>query len=294
MTIYDKARLKITNDTSLNDIAKEWEFLQIDHLEEGSAKSIKRRTKNTCKLKWKLASDCSRSVLIGITIYMGILLLVSFGSILPRLDERTALESCFSFIRLASELGFWCFAFVAVTTILDILSSVIKCKAENKRFKDVKVSLLLCMIFLILSVPHLPSVFSYEVEQIGHFYEPAEHKGNYVVYMSKEPQSKRNRQVYTLPAEIERIEDYDGSITHRNNLTGEETDYEITSLNYHINYLWFRNGGYLYFMESDNSVVIPDKEVKLKDSHDDTYYITLTKEKYDQPLTPSKKERLKD
>ena len=57
---------------------------------------------------------------------------------------------------------------------------------------------------------------------------------------------------------------------------------DVYALAYHINKLYFPNGGYLTFDYDavyDNpeySTVYPNKETKVIDYHDNEYYITLT------------------
>ena len=75
-----------------------------------------------------------------------------------------------------------------------------------------------------------------------------------------------------LPAQIERRYTYEGTTDDGN---------EIYDLNYHINYLYFSNGGYLSFDydDSDDSNVVLGKEMMVMDYHGDFYYVTLTDEK---------------
>ena len=123
-------------------------------------------------------------------------------------------------------------------------------------------------LFLLLSVPYIPILFKCETTQIGDFYEAEDYTEYYYVLMSREPENKIGRKVYTLPAEIERRYD-----------ENEERHC------YHINYLYFPNGGYLSFdydfayEEPNCSTVQKDKETEVTDYHGDVYYITLTTEK---------------
>lgn len=99
--------------------------------------------------------------------------------------------------------------------------------------------------------------------------------------MSRDPETEPNRNAYTLPAEIERREDYVGAVKVGN---GEYED--IETLSYHINYLYFPNGGYLsfdYYEAYENPeycIVILNKERKVTDYKGNEYYITLTDEIY--------------
>ena len=87
--------------------------------------------------------------------------------------------------------------------------------------------------------------------------------------MSRQPSEIENRKVYTLPAEIERRLDY----------SHDAGNYEVDTLNYHINRLDFPNGGYLSFEDSTYSIVQVGRETEVIDDHDDFYYVTLTREK---------------
>ena len=134
-------------------------------------------------------------------------------------------------------------------------------------------------LFFTLSIPHIPVLFKYETTQIDDFYEAREYTENYYVIYSKKPQSNTDRKQYMLPAQIERRYDYLGTT---------DDGYDMLDLNYHINYLYFSNGGYLSFdydgayEDPSYSTVILGQEVAVIDSHGDTYYVTLTDEKVER------------
>ena len=145
-----------------------------------------------------------------------------------------------------------------------------------KRVIKGKVFYVAWLLFFVLSIPHIPVLYGYETTQIGDFYEAREYKEKYFVVMSRKPEDIEDRKQYTLPAEIERRLTYEGSDDNGN---------DFYSLNYHINYLYFPNGGYLSFdydyayEEAGRTSVKVNKETEVVDYHGDEYYITLTKEK---------------
>jgi hypothetical protein len=150
-----------------------------------------------------------------------------------------------------------CFFVYVVLAVLFVISSLKK-KSINK---------VLCFfmtLYMLLSTPYTPVLFGYKTTQIGDFYEAKSYTEKYYVIMSREPEHKSNRKAYTLPALIER------DLEHA-------TEYD----EYHINYLYFPNGGYLTFdtCEPEHNGIYPNEEVSVYDYHGDEYYITLTKQK---------------
>ena len=131
-------------------------------------------------------------------------------------------------------------------------------------------------VYFVFSIPYLPWLLGYRTTDIGSLYEALEYTEKYYVIMSRQPENSTGRKEYTLSAEIERREDYVGT-----NERGEPEH----DLNYHINHLYFPNGGYLSF-DYDAAYDIPeyttilvDKETICTDYKGDEYYITLTKNK---------------
>lgn len=139
-------------------------------------------------------------------------------------------------------------------------------------------------LFFVLSIPYIPTLLGYQTTQIGDFYEAREYKEKYYVIMSKKPENVSNRKQYTLPAEIERRWDY----SYTTNVTEdyfsqEHGGHEIYVPNYHINRLYFPNGGCLVFnhdsSEPEDTDIELNKETEVIDYHDNTYYVTLTDRK---------------
>lgn len=202
----------------------------------------------------------------------GVLLFFGFDYIVSLIESESAR---IGFLMLLFEIAFWGF----VICLIRIIYSWIKNKKLN--FKPSFYIWFLC--FFLFSIPYLPKLFGYKTTQIGHLYEARTYTETYKVIMSRDPESKGNRKEYTLPAQIFRQSDYDHTTPVRNNYYGELTGGEDRyKLNYHIQYLYFPNGGYLSFNSDhyyDDTIIIPNKETKVTDSKGDEYYITLTKEK---------------
>lgn len=162
-------------------------------------------------------------------------------------------------INISKDFFFW-FIILGIIFIFGLLR---KCVIKIKLFYVVWI------LAFLLSLPQMPVLFGYETTQIGDFYEAKEYTEEYYVIMSRQPQDKESRKAYTLSAEIERSLDY----------LCETDGHEVYELNYHINQLYFTNGGYLVFDEPNYSIVQVGHESEVTDYHNNTYYITLTKEK---------------
>lgn len=181
------------------------------------------------------------------------------------------------FTHLLCKCFFYTFIALAIGVILYVL--------KNRKTPKSKKFYLLWIISFLFSLPHIPFLFDYETTNIGGFYEGSQYKEKYIVLMSREPQSVVNRKIYTLPAEIERRSDHSGVIEVGN---GEYE--ELEALNYHINYLYFPNGGYLSFdydeaYESpEYCVVILNKERKVTDYKGNEYYVTLTDKMFENNI----------
>ncbi len=179
---------------------------------------------------------------------------------------------------LLFEIAFWCF----VISIINIVYSWIK----NKKLAFKPSFYVYLLLFFLFSIPYLPRLFGYKTTQIGNLYEASAYTETYLVTMSRKPEDEEPRKEYTLPAQIYRQSDYDHTTRIRDNFYGEQTGgHDIYSLNYHIRYLYFPDGGFLSFDYDeayDNphlTIIIPNKETKVIDYKGDEYYITLTKEK---------------
>ncbi len=159
-----------------------------------------------------------------------------------------------------------------------VLLAVFLYRLIRKRIIKSKIFYVVWALFFALAAPHIPVLFGYETAQIGDFYEAREYTEKYYVIMSRKPESETTRTVYKLPAEIQRRFSYEGSDDYGN---------EFLSLNYHINYLYFPNGGYLCFdydyayENSGVTIVVPNQETECIDYKDEIYYITLTTERAD-------------
>ena len=160
----------------------------------------------------------------------------------------------------ASSSFFFCFGVLGIIFLYRLIRKKV---IKNKLFY------IAWILFFLLSIPHIPVLCGYETTQIGDFYEAKEYKEKYYVIISRQSKEHNNRKVYTLPAEVVRSLDFSHAT---------ETD-DVYTLNYHINYLYFPNGGYLYFDEPTYSIIQIGQESEVIDYHDDSYYITLTKNK---------------
>ncbi len=202
----------------------------------------------------------------------GVLLFLCFDHIASLIESEHARTS---FLMLLFEIALWCF----IISLISMIVSLIK----NKKFVRKKSFYICLLCFFVFSIPYLPKLFGYETTQIGDLYEADFYTETYKVIMSYEPEANIDRKEYTLPAQIFRQSDYDHTTPVRNNyyggLIGGEDRYK---LNYHIQYLYFPNGGYLSFNSDyyyNDTIIIPNKETKVTDYKGDEYYITLTKEK---------------
>ena len=252
----DKIRKKYESryDYSLEEV-KELEQHELDYIDfyEKSAKeNFKKAITYSIKAFWYVQTDNKKGFLVlGIATT-----LFTFYSFLIGIED-TPINIL---ILNASNSFFFCFELLGVAFLYRLLrKSIIKSKMFYSFW----------ILFLLLSIPHMPVLCGYETTQIGDFYEAKEYTEKYYVLMSRQPQEKENRKSYTLPAEIERSLDY----SHEND------GYDVYTLNYHINHLYFPNGGYLVFDEPNYSIVQVEQETEVTDYHGDTYYITLKREK---------------
>ena len=153
-----------------------------------------------------------------------------------------------------------CF-FVGIYYIIRTIKRIICCEFKIRDKHNILIG-----IIIIIGCLYIPIAFNIGNTQIGHIYEKDEYTENYMVVMSTQPENASKRTQYILPATIYRNEDFvdwDGN----------------TELRYHIYRLFFSNGGYLEFNEINNTIY-PGKEVKIMDTNNNYYYITLTRNKY--------------
>ncbi len=194
------------------------------------------------KQKWHtLADDDKMYVITAFFPAAFCLILLWFG-----IESNTVDNLLMNF----SEVFLICFTILCVYFIYRLI--------RRNKIKT-KVFYIVFVVYFILSVPYIPKLLGYKTMQIGDFYEAEEYKAKYYVIMSRDPDGSAIRKEYKLPAEIERRTDY----------------------LYHINYIFFSNGGYLNFTDRDDedTVLSPDKETRCIDNKNEYYYITLTKEK---------------
>lgn len=270
MNIFDYVRNKIHKEYSSREdysssgvkIIERGIMFDIDYYEEQAKKNFINAI--TCRIKalWKAQTE-DEKFLIGVFIAVMPLFLLRF---LLRFSNAplniTILE--------ISEGSFFCFVILSVLWLYRLIRN----KRERRRCFYV-----VWAVYLMLSLPHIPVLFGYETTQIGDFYEAREYTEEYYVIFSRKPQSDTSRKQYMLPALIERRLDY---------IDMTEDGHDICDLNYHINYLYFSNGGHLSFdydgayEDAERSAVILGQETKVEDYHGDTYYVTLTDEKVER------------
>lgn len=264
--LFDYARKRIKKqyrsryDYSFQDVKEKelWDIHQINYYEECSKKNLKNAIKFRFKALWYVLDNDERIfivVSIPILIFISFLFFRSIAYVSTRFLILNIAESCF-----------WCFIIAGLVFLYRMI---------RKRIIKNKVFYVIIAALFLFSIPYIPIIFGHQTTQIGDFYESNEYIEKYFVLMSREPETVNDRKCYTLPAEIERREDF---------LYSFEAD-EVYTLNYHINYLYFPNGGYLSF-NYDESYEYPEytaiylnKETKVTDYKGDSYYITLTKQK---------------
>lgn len=278
--VYDKARKKIRTEyrkglaegKEYADAVLESELRDINWLQRESKKSLKNKVKSFFSAYNKsLDGNKKAAVIVSIIV-------VAFSFFLALFDfsEHNNIRTFFiDFFKMISESAFT----VSIPLLLCFLFNVVMRKKSNRALYA---SLVVALTFGCF---HLPFVLNIGTTQIGDYYELPEYKEYYYVQLSRKPKSNTDRKVYTLPAEIERTRDYEYTT---------DKGHEVYATNYHINYLFFSNGGWLYFgdEEPEENAVLLETEVEMEDYHNNTYYITLTKEKAD--MTKLIKEKSKD
>jgi hypothetical protein len=275
MSIFDYARNKIRKKYAIQltlfddkesikrrEYLEKHEIFDIDWYEEKSKQGLVDAIIYRFKAFWQVQTG-DEKFLIGVCIAVMALSLLCFCFWIP--------DTPLNIIILKISEGFsLCFA---------ILSVIWLCRWIRNRCEKRRVFYVIWALYFILSLPRAPILLGYESTQIGDFYEAREYTEEYYVIFSRKPQSNTNRKQYMLPAQIERRLDYSGTT---------ESGYDKHDLNYHINYLYFSNGGYLSFdydrayEEPSYTSVVVGQEAKVYDYKGDTYYITLTDEKVNQ------------
>lgn len=247
----------------IKSIHKMQELSDIDRYEEKAKTNFVAQI--TCRIKtfWYVQTD-NEKFFIGSGIAVTLFNLFVFFYNLAELPLNYAILN-------ASNSFFFCVKVLALVFLCELFQKHV---IKNKLFYGVWI------FFLLLSIPHIPVLFGYETTQIGDFYEAKEYTEKYYVIMSRQPKEKENRKAYKLPAEIERVFDYSYTTdVDEDYYSQEHGGQDVYVLNYHINHLYFSNGGYLSFDEPSYSMLQVEKESEVMDYHGDTYYITLTKEK---------------
>lgn len=268
MNIYDKAKAKIHKkymtqyDYSL-ELTREQEnakINKIDSIKHWALCSKENFAKTYVKVFWTTFTHSEQAFLVCCGMFFGFITLF----VLLRYDI-----SPLNFLILdVSNFFFLSFLILCIYCFYRLL---------KKSYIKSKLYYICWCVFFLLSVPYIPKALGYKTTQIGDFYEALEYKEKYYVTMSRNSEDNPERKIYTLPAEIERRYDYEGT-THSDNL--DDTEHDIYSLNYHINYLYFPNGGYLRFSSDEiDSIVSPEKECQVEDCEGSSYYITLSAEK---------------
>lgn len=286
-TIFSKARKKIKEKYAKERVASKespeniaycehCDFHDIDFLEEYAATNLKESVKCRieCICKYILTEEGRIAWGYGIGLFVFNLLISVFS--VERFSPRTWL---FLLLQNLFQTAFYATIILTISFVLSLFK-----RMHKQHSKAFYISWLLAFV---LCIPHIPVVCGYETTNIGDFYEAGEYTAKYYVIMSREPNSETNRKAYTLPAEIERRSDehVETYKTATNYLDGETYEQEVSVLNYHINYLYFPNGGYLVFNydeayeNPEYSILLLDAETKVTDYYGDDYYITLTSKK---------------
>ena len=271
--VFSYARDKIKKKyESRSDFASEeikklhesWELLDIDNYEEKAKTNCVAQITYRIKAFWYVQPYEEKVyiwLIIGAILFEVLVVLYTMND--------TPLNNII--INISKDFFFW-FKALGIAFVCTLLFD--KHLIKRKLFYIVWVSVLL------LSIPQMPVLFGYETTQIGDFYEAKEYTEKYYVLMSRQPQEKENRKVYTLPADIERsLEYYYTEDVYEDYYLQEHGGYDVYSQGYYIRKLHFPNGGYLTFDNMDDSLILVGIETEVIDYHEDTYYITLTSEK---------------
>ena len=208
-----------------------------------------------------------------VSLFLILVLLFAVGCLIMNDSSETTIQKLYGFVRLSSELALW---FVIGNLIYGLYSLI-----KRRKIKDFRMYLIWLTIILIVSLPYIPKLFGHRSTQIGNFYEARTYTEKYIVYMSKAPKTNENRKVYTLSAHISRFEEEVGTDTTTHYITGERDERPVERLCYHINKLYFDNGGYIDFSYTDSylTILILNEEVEVTDNEGNIYYITLTAQK---------------
>ena len=246
--IFDRARQHIEKEYELNEkqlspgsvrIRKSRELEEIDLHERCAERSFFNKIIILPRLYWMVSSESTKAAIeFGIGIFTLVFIL------------------CYFTDRLTPVLFFRDLSSVAFLTLVIMCVCFIVSAIKNRKVFKSKAFYISLVLTIIISIPYMVILSGYGTEEIGDFFEKDNYTAKYYVEMSRKPEEETVRKVYTLPAEIMRI---DGK--------------------YYINQLFFNNGGYLFFgtdSNLDNSPLTLYEEICIDDYHDDTYFITLT------------------
>ena len=247
-SIFDRARHYIEKKYELNKqnlspesirIRKMCDLDEIDFDESYAKKSFLDNISIRIKLFWMILSEPTKiAIVYGVSIFTLVFIF------------------CFFCGRLAPVLFFRELSSVAFLTLVIMCVCFIVSAIKNREIFKSKAFYISLLLTLIISIPYIMILSGYGTEEIGDFFEKDNYTAKYYVEMSRKPEEETVRKVYTLPAEIMRIEG-----------------------DYFINQLFFKNGGYLFFGTDSNlsdSPLTLNEEICIDDYHGDTYYIKLT------------------
>ena len=258
------------------DICEKHDLWNIDYLEKCSVRSLKESIKNRIECIWKYFLTEEGRIAWGIGLF---LLGLNLFFALCIIGKYPFVEQWYFFIHTITETAFYTTVCLAASFLWSVIKREIKQKSTAFYIS--------WLLAFLLCIPHIPVLCNYETTDIGSYYEATEYTAKYYVIMSREPETNPNRKAYTLPAEIERRLDEGAETFHSSTyyLDGETYEQDVSTPSYHINYLYFPNGGYLTFTydeayeEPDRTDLLLNEETMVADYHGDEYYITLTNKK---------------
>lgn len=135
--------------------------------------------------------------------------------------------------------------------------------------------ILLCIMFSILGFILSPQVFDkFENTNIGGFLEKETYREQYYVYIRNDDKFSKS---YRVKADI-----YKGSYGYETYADDGEDSSVVKGNGYFLDKIYWNNGGYLIFHNSDGfsgARLYPGQEAKVTDYHGFDYYVTLTTEK---------------
>lgn len=276
--VFDYARDKIhkeyRNRNDYNDenirYLEEYKINDISKYEKLSYKSLKNAVSFRIKAFCTAMTDEEKSLLTGVTMVCVFLILLFLHGIKDTPMNILILNNL--------ECVYYGFIFMFIRFLYRLI--------RNNMIRS-GIFYAIWIFSFILSIPYIPTLFGYETTQIGDLYEAREYTANYYVIMSREPETAKDRKIYTRPAEITRQIDYKYTTAMRTDSYTQQ-EYggdDIYGFAYHIKCMYFLNGTRLDFSTDDNnSVIYLNKETKVTSTSGKDYYITLTGKKCDEVL----------